>query len=105
MDGFVTGEADGIARMHAQPIGHRHIHTLDVMVLVEDGDQVGHGVEGPLPLLLRAEDFLLHASVFRGGFPLGGLGSEGLQFDDQLLFGFLVVFRQGIFLEVRRRHN
>ena len=52
VDDPVARQANALLRGRAQPPGHRPVRPYYLVVLVKDGDQVGHAVERPLPLLL-----------------------------------------------------
>ena len=65
VDNLVTRQANTLLRGRAQPPGHRLVCPYYLVVLVKNGDQVGHAVERPLPLLLGPTNVLL------GPFALG----------------------------------
>lgn len=50
---------DALLGSATQAPGQRHVDSHDIVLLIDDGDQVGNGIEGLLPLLLGPHDGLL----------------------------------------------
>ncbi len=71
VDNLVTRQANTLLRGRAQPLGHRPVRPNYLVVLVKDGDQVGHAVERPLPVLLGPTNVPL------GPFALGDVAVVG----------------------------